>query len=271
MVEGLHQESLSFICSSPVPELSHVQSVSVTCSSTVNDNSSFVKTVSNSTVITKCLSTAREQCVNANCPKSTSVDLSISNQGADYTKNTSVDLGLSNQGIIFPKNPSVDLKMVKQDVIYTHNEDQVQGEHMQSEDHVQGEPVPHTHNEDQAQSEAVSQTELKFCKCLYTNADQLRNKMHELELYVTSEDPDFIFVTEVLSKFNPDNISCSSMLFNLNGFSVLTSKDDGRGVIIYAKSELSVSPNDRLNSLYHDAVWCDWIFQGKKLTLGCIY
>ena len=35
-------------------------------------------------------------------------------------------------------------------------------------------------------------------KCFYTNADQLRNKMDKLKLQIPLDNPDFIFVTEVL-------------------------------------------------------------------------
>lgn len=42
------------------------------------------------------------------------------------------------------------------------------------------------------------------CKCLYTNADQLRNELDELKVHVFLEEPDFIFVTEVLPKFDSD-------------------------------------------------------------------
>lgn len=30
-------------------------------------------------------------------------------------------------------------------------------------------------------------------------------------------------------------------------------------------------PNVILNAIYHDAVWCDWILDGKRVTLGYIY
>lgn len=59
---------------------------------------------------------------------------------------------------------------------------------------------------------------------MYTNADQLRNKMAELSLNVVSEDPQFIFVTEVLPKYNPDNITCSSILFNIDGYTAFQGK-----------------------------------------------
>ena len=39
------------------------------------------------------------------------------------------------------------------------------------------------------------ETVISKCKCLYTNADQLCNKMDELELQIRQMCPDFIFIT----------------------------------------------------------------------------
>ena len=109
------------------------------------------------------------------------------------------------------------------------------------------------------------------CKCIYTNADQLQNKLDELRVQSLTLDADFIFVTEVLPKFNPDNISCASMIYHIDGYNAFHSTDNGRGVIIYAKDTFNISPNQYLNSLYHDATWCDWTVDQKTIILGCIY
>lgn len=42
-------------------------------------------------------------------------------------------------------------------------------------------------------------------------------------------------------------------------------------MIIYAKSDLNVSPNSHLNSLYNDASWCDWRVDEETLLVGTIY
>ena len=97
-------------------------------------------------------------------------------------------------------------------------------------------------------------------------ADQLQNKLDELHVQCVTLDADFIFVTEVLPKYNPDNISCASMIYHIDGYKAFHSSDNGRGVIIY-----NISPNQYLNSLYHDATWCDWTVDHKTIILGCIY
>ncbi|VDI20975.1 Hypothetical predicted protein [Mytilus galloprovincialis] len=85
-------------------------------------------------------------------------------------------------------------------------------------------------------------------KCMYTNADQL----------------------QVLPKTNID-IDCISPLFNIEGYIAYPSKNTGRGVIIYAKSNFCVSPNEYMNSLYDDASWCNWVKDNKTVLIGSIY
>ena len=39
-------------------------------------------------------------------------------------------------------------------------------------------------------------------------------------------------------------------------------------VIIYAISDLNVSPNSQLNSIYNDASWCDWLIDNDSELVG---
>ena len=57
----------------------------------------------------------------------------------------------------------------------------------------------------------------KNVKCFYTNADQLRNKLDELNLQISLEEPDFISVTEVLPKVDSD-LDCSSILYKIDNY-----------------------------------------------------
>ena len=116
-------------------------------------------------------------------------------------------------------------------------------------------------------------TSVNKCKCIYINADQLQNKLDELHFHFqcVTVDADFIFVTEVLPKYYPDNISYASMIYHIDGYKAFHSSDNGRRVIIYAKATYNISPNQYLNSKYHDATWCDWTVDHKTIILGCIY
>ena len=68
-----------------------------------------------------------------------------------------------------------------------------------------------------------------------------------------------------------DSISCSTMIYHIDGYNAFHSTDNGRGVLIYAKDTYNISPNQYLNSLYHDATWCDWTLDNKTVIVGCIY
>ena len=61
------------------------------------------------------------------------------------------------------------------------------------------------------------------------------------------------------------------MIYHIDGYISFPSKDIGRGVVIYAKSELNTSPNVNLNLMYHDASWVDWIIEDTTVLIGCIY
>ena len=66
-------------------------------------------------------------------------------------------------------------------------------------------------------------------------------------------------------------VSCSSVLYNINGYEAFPSQDGGRGVMIYAKTGLNVSVNEQLNSLYHDASWINWKCDNLKITFGSVF
>ena len=75
-------------------------------------------------------------------------------------------------------------------------------------------------------------------RILYTNADQLPNKLTELRTRTDIERPHIIVVTEVNnkhSKANPDPV-----IFNLDGYQMHTTNvsSKGRGIIIYTHQSI---------------------------------
>ena len=108
--------------------------------------------------------------------------------------------------------------------------------------------------------------------CLYTNADQLQNKMEELCVYVNEYNPTLILVTEVLPKNNKTmKLSCDSVIYTIDGYSIFAGGNEGRGVNIYVKNEVSETPIKFLNEQYCDASWCTLLDGPSVITLGCIY
>ena len=76
-------------------------------------------------------------------------------------------------------------------------------------------------------------------RIMYTNADQLTNKLQELEARIKIENPHLILVTEV----NCENIKNSPDLitFHIQGFQLFHQNvsTDGRGIIIYIQQNIN--------------------------------
>ena len=112
------------------------------------------------------------------------------------------------------------------------------------------------------------------CKILYTNADSLLNKKHELILRIQNIEPDIIAIVEALPK---NVISCPlEAEFSLKGYSLITNFDVSknlklRGLIIYVKSkfnyEVLANPTNFREALIVDIV----LSLGNKLSIVLVY
>ena len=108
----------------------------------------------------------------------------------------------------------------------------------------------------------------RYLKMFYTNADSLRNKLHELKATAHNEDLDIICITETLPKTN----RTLDMGGNLN-IDSYTNYDvcSGRGITLFIherlKSELYQFPSD-----FEENVWVTIeLGQNTKLLVGGIY
>ena len=75
-------------------------------------------------------------------------------------------------------------------------------------------------------------------RVLYTNADQLPNKIDELKQRIDDEKPHIIAITEVnnkVCKLNPEMI-----IYNIPEFQIFSKNvpENGRGILIYTHSSL---------------------------------
>ena len=104
---------------------------------------------------------------------------------------------------------------------------------------------------------------------MYTNTDQLQNKLSELENFCEEHKIDLVAITETLPKTNShDN---ESIKFILDGYIPLQN-NFGRGVCIFYKDSLTVTeiPHD-MNS-FPCSIFCDIKTNtNEKFTLGLIY
>ena len=112
----------------------------------------------------------------------------------------------------------------------------------------------------------------------YTNADQLFNKRDALSMAICGEEPDIIFVTEVLPKASLTSISLS--MLSLPGYSLVTNIKFGqgqcgqgiRGVGIYIHEDVSATEVTFPGTQFQEQVWIGIKLQGNDiLYAGCIY
>ena len=112
----------------------------------------------------------------------------------------------------------------------------------------------------------------------YTNADQLLNKRDCLSMAVCGEEPDLIFITEVLPKAS--GLPIPPALLSLPGYMLFNNFhcDEGlvsngiRGVCTYVRDTLSASEVSFTNTTFQEQLWLKLRLDGgDTLYLGCIY
>ena len=109
---------------------------------------------------------------------------------------------------------------------------------------------------------------------MYTNADQLRNKIQELKAYTQNSEfiPDIIAITEVKPKNNRYPVLPSE--YNIENYALYQDNVDnkkGRGIIIYVHESLSAKIIS-CNTDFEESLWVEIPLIGcDKLLVGCIY
>lgn len=100
---------------------------------------------------------------------------------------------------------------------------------------------------------------------LYTNADNLINKLDELKARIVKINPDICIITEVYPKTGDSTDIFPSELC-INGYDCFRSNvlKSSRGVVIYVKDYMWVEIRDDLTSFnYLESVWVD-IYINKR-------
>ena len=115
-------------------------------------------------------------------------------------------------------------------------------------------------------------------RCLYSNADQLLNKVESLRACIAGEPPDIMLFTEVIPKAQKNPILESQL--NIPGYDCYVNfkysdSDLGasgkRGVAIYVKSEIQ-SEEIKLETTYQDQIWVKIkLRRNDSLLCGCVY
>ena len=101
---------------------------------------------------------------------------------------------------------------------------------------------------------------------MYTNADQLKNKMDELELRTSELKPDIIAITEVKPK--RPNCLINIAEYSLSGYNITA---HNRGIIIYTKNTL-LATEIEFKSTFSEYILIYIKLHGNhKILFGCVY
>ena len=112
---------------------------------------------------------------------------------------------------------------------------------------------------------------------MYTNADQLLNKMHDLEVHIHTRRPDIIVVTEVIPKAQSNPIPKACLV--VKGFTEFLNFDcdlcgtsqQGRGIAVYVKEGMKAF-EVKSHTSYRDQLWLRIeLNKYEHLLLGAIY
>ena len=116
-------------------------------------------------------------------------------------------------------------------------------------------------------TQSSSEENLNVLKILYTNIDNLANKVDELKSYIELYDSDIVLLTESLPKNQIDKFE---NVFNINGFNCLEDMN-GRGVCVFYKDHLKLEIMTKINEMYHPSLFVSIKNQKNTLHLGLIY
>ena len=103
---------------------------------------------------------------------------------------------------------------------------------------------------------------------LYTNADSLSNKKDELESTIKQHNIDIALICETEPKNQTSYLPYTP--FFLEGYDSVENKD-GRGVSIFYKDDLEVTPLESYNQLFSPAIFLKITSSNNLLHLAVVY
>ena len=105
-------------------------------------------------------------------------------------------------------------------------------------------------------------------KCLYFNADQLQNKLNELEIFLHKENVDIAAIVEISPKTRDLGITD----FIIEGYKKPIIRWEGRGVCLFVKDHIELIEYPELENLYQPSIFCKVVCSKEQFfNLGVVY
>ena len=87
---------------------------------------------------------------------------------------------------------------------------------------------------------------------MYFNADQLQNKLNELEIFLHQENVDIAAIVEISPKSRDLGITD----FIVKGYKKTIIRWEGRGVCLFVKDHIELIEHTELENLYQPSIFC---------------
>lgn len=136
-------------------------------------------------------------------------------------------------------------------------------------------PVKKPTNSDKSVHSVNSSVFIDKLKCYYTNADQLRNKLQELEVRIRDQQPHVIWITEVKPKNQTHQLNPAEFtLMTGSEYQMFTRNIEdksGRGMILYIHKSLQAT-EVKMDTEFQENLFVKVKLNGKdELLIGIIY
>ncbi len=112
---------------------------------------------------------------------------------------------------------------------------------------------------------------LKSLTLFYTNARSLLKKRDELIVYVKTENPDIICITETWLNISDKHLISEVNIPGYNMFLNCRENKRGGGVLMYIKDYINATEINRISSAAYEAVFVNLKINGKHIIVATIY
>ena len=105
---------------------------------------------------------------------------------------------------------------------------------------------------------------------MYTNANGLLNKKHELLNFVVDKSPKIITITEIIVK---NQLDANNIEYQVDGYDLFFNNNPRRGIALSLHSSLNAQELPDFNKTdFKESLWASFDSQDeRKVLIGCVY